>query len=149
MSLFDRLLEQHLHPRAPPSAPKTAPSNAAFEARRAVWREEALARTSTRAAPAPDLKAAQIEALLARPPAPPPPQPVDLRKPLVPVGSCKAINPETGRQCGLLAGHTKPHRHGNTEFRAGAAPGQRHFTQRDALDRYATSRNTPHPAGEL
>jgi len=148
LSLFDRLLEQHLQPTSvraatppPASAPKSAPSNAAFEQKRSQWREEALARTSTRAAPTRELKPSQIEEMLARPPAPPPPKPVDLRKPLVPVGSCKAINPDTGRQCALLAGHTKPHRHGTTEFITSARPGQQHFSRRDALDRQASSRS--------
>jgi len=63
--------------------------------------------------------------------------------PGAPRGSCKAINAETGRQCCLLAGHTKPHRHGSTDFTRVAAPGQQHFSRRDALDVFAASRSNP------
>lgn len=122
MSLFDRLLEQHLKPAKPPSDP-------------APQRRE--------------LTDAEVEEALAPRSPPPKPEPVNLAGPLVPVGSCKAINPETGRQCALLAGHTKLHRHGSTEFRVAAMPGQKNFTRRDALDTAATSRNTPNPIGEL
>jgi hypothetical protein len=59
----------------------------------------------------------------------------------VPVGSCKAVNPATGIRCALLNGHTKPHRHGSTEFQFGAAPGETHFSRRSVLDRHATTRH--------
>ena len=55
-------------------------------------------------------------------------------------GSCQAINPDTGRRCGLIAGHAAPHRHGRTEFHLAAAPGQTHFPRAAALDSAATSR---------
>lgn len=57
-------------------------------------------------------------------------------------GSCKAINPATGRQCALLAHHTKPHRHGNTEFLYAAAPNQQSFHRRDLIDQAATRSNS-------
>lgn len=63
--------------------------------------------------------------------------------PVAPRGPCKAINAETGRQCCLLAGHAKPHRHGSTDFTRVAAPGQQHFSRRDALDVFAASRSNP------
>jgi hypothetical protein len=66
-----------------------------------------------------------------------------------PRGSCKAINAETGRQCALLAGHTKPHRHGSTEFTRVATPGQASFSRRDALDALATRHDSsPTHTGE-
>lgn len=71
--------------------------------------------------------------LPAQPPAPPPPV-------LTGRGSCKARNPATGIQCALLAGHTKLHRHGSTEFRFGAAPGTSAFPRRDALEKAAHGR---------
>lgn len=156
MSLFDRLLEQQLRPAptparpaapAPSSAPRGASSNAAFEAKREKWREAALAQASAprrepRAGRA-DLEPEVIERMLAPPPAPPPPKAVGVTEPLVSRGSCKAINPDTGRQCALLNGHTKPHRHGSTEFVIAAAPGQRHFARRDRLEQFASSRSYP------
>lgn len=172
MSLFDRLLEQHLQPAAAPktkaervvdgvelvpglqspqllSEGRGARSNASFEARRAVWREEALAKMApaTVAPPPPAPPVAAPVALPSPRPSPPPAAPVSLAGPLVSRGSCKAINPETGRQCALLAGHTKLHRHGSTEFRFGAEPGQT-FKRRDALDRLASSRNFTPATGE-
>lgn len=78
------------------------------------------------------------------PPPRPPALPVKLDGPLIAVGSCKEINPETGRQCALLAGHLAfklPHRHGRTEFVRAAAPGQTQFSRRDALDAHASTRH--------
>lgn len=67
--------------------------------------------------------------------APPAPVPTSAR------GSCKAINQATGLQCALLAGHTKPHRHGRTEFTRLAVPGER-FTRREQLETYASVTHT-------
>lgn len=140
MSLFDRLLEQQLKPKP------------TFTEKREQWLEEAHAKARGEVAPSPpppplrrgiEARNAELNALEVRAPqpTPPPPAPVNLSGPLVARGSCKAINPDTGRQCALLAGHTKLHRHGTTEFRFGAQPGQKNFTRRDALDRVASSRN--------
>lgn len=70
------------------------------------------------------------------PPTPAPPPPV-----LKPGwrGSCKAVNPVTGRRCCLLAGHDSLHRHGSTSFRFGAEPGAIP-TRRAELDAAATRR---------
>lgn len=76
-----------------------------------------------------------LEALPLPVPAAAPPAPV-----LTGRGSCKARNPATGIQCALLAGHTKLHRHGSTEFRFGAAPGTSAFPRRDALEEAAHGR---------
>lgn len=173
MSLFDRLLEQHLLQPAPApkaetsrvvdgvelvpglkpprllSESRAARSNASFEARRAGWREEALAKLVPPPPPATSPLNATREVAPEPLPMPTPPRPPPARlpavrlegRPLVAVGSCKAINPDTGRQCALLHGHTKAHRHGSTEFRYSAAPGQKSFTRRDALDRLASSRD--------
>jgi hypothetical protein len=78
-----------------------------------------------------------LEALPLPQPAPPMPYPppgTSFR------GSCKARNPATGIQCALLAGHTKLHCHGSTEFRFGAQPGASAFPRRDALEQAATGR---------
>lgn len=56
-------------------------------------------------------------------------------------GACQAINPDTGRKCGLIAGHAAPHRHGRTEFHLAAAPGQTHFPRAAALGVAATARH--------
>lgn len=64
-------------------------------------------------------------------------------------GSCKAVSAETGRQCALLAGHGESHRHGATAFVHVAAPGQSHFTRREALDHASTRRHgSTNPQGE-
>lgn len=88
--------------------------------------------------PRPELDLAKgLEALpLPAPPPAPPPAPASTTS----RGSCKARNPATGIQCALLAGHTKLHRHGSTEFRFGAAPGASAFPRRDALEEAAHGR---------
>jgi len=157
MSLFDRLLEKELRAR---------PAKPTFAEKREQWLQEASAKAERGeplehpqlkpAVKRPTLKEAVDQAnrelgtraptldLIARAMelvSPPPPPPVNLAGPLVAKGSCKAINPETGRQCALLAGHTTSHRHGRTEFTFGAAPDQTSFTRRDRLDQLASSRN--------
>ena len=154
MSLFDRLLEKQLNPtkseegvepapevKGPPvllsEEVRTAASNAVFEKKRQKWLAEALVKVSPKPKPAPDaardeLTDDDVEEVLAPRPPPPKPEPLKLDgRPLVAVGSCEAINPDTGRQCALLAGHTKAHRHGSTEFNYGAQPGQKNFRRRD------------------
>lgn len=70
-----------------------------------------------------------------------PAAPAPVAAPLVARGSCKAINPDTGRQCALLASHAGAHRHGSTSFTRAAAPGQTRFTRRDSLDSAAVATN--------
>lgn len=138
MSLFDRLLEQQLKPK-----PTT------FEQKREQWLQDAHARARGELPPAAlrvaiEVRNAEVNAPLPSPPRPapgPPPEPVNLKGPLMPVGSCKAVNPATGIQCALLKGHTKNHRHGSTEFQFGAAPGQTSFSRRARLDELASSRS--------
>lgn len=67
-----------------------------------------------------------------------PPAPVPTSALSTPRGSCKAINPVTGRQCALLSGHTKPHRHGSTEFHLAAVPGQR-IARQELIERFASA----------
>lgn len=157
MSLFDRLLEKRLGGR---------PRTPTFEERRAQWLQEAHAKAergepteqskqnrelgeaiaSTYRRPLfPPLRVAIEDRNAELNPLPtPPPPPVNLAGPLVARGSCKAINPETGRQCALLAGHAPKtkHRHGRTEFAFGAAPEQTSFTRRERLDQLASSRGS-------
>jgi len=85
--------------------------------------------------PAPTPLSPQMQRLTAA--APPSP----IAAPLVARGSCKAINPDTGRQCALLASHAGAHRHGSTSFAREAAPGQTRFTRRDSLDSAAVATN--------
>ncbi len=67
---------------------------------------------------------------------------VQLPTPPLSRGSCKAINPDTGRQCALPShASTMPHRHGSTSFMREAAPGQTRFTRRDAIDSAAVATN--------
>ena len=139
---MQRLMAAKFAPKKKPAVLTSAPSNAAFEAKREQWRQEAIARAS-QPRPEPragrdDLDAAVIEQMLAPPPPAPPAKPVNLSAPLVSRGSCKAINPVTGRQCALLSGHTKPHRHGSTEFHLAAVPGQR-IARREELELAASA----------
>lgn len=68
-------------------------------------------------------------------------EPLPVMKPKGWLGACQAINPDTGRKCGLIAGHAAPHRHGRTEFHLAAAPGQTHFPRAAALTSAATARH--------
>ena len=126
-------------------ARRNAPSNAEFEAKREQWRAEALRKAREPSPPRPTPVSSSVPKPVE---APPPPVPASHVGSLTSRGSCKAINPDTGRQCALLAGHTKPHRHGSTEFTRVAAPGQQHFGRRDALDALAVAR-TPTTPGEV
>lgn len=62
-------------------------------------------------------------------------------------GSCKALNPSTGRQCALPAGHQLPHRHGSTPFMRAATPGEA-ASAREHLDRLATATTSSFLTGE-
>lgn len=153
-------------------ARRNAPSNAAFEAKREQWRAEAL-RKAREPAPPPapvtssapkrvepvcehryltvypiadrvESRCSSCGALLGSSPRTAPVTPVSVQRG-APRGSCKAINAETGRQCALLAGHTKPHRHGSTDFVRVATPGQSSFARRDALDALAAASNPTTP----
>lgn len=142
-TLFDRLLEEQLRTAREPKKPT-------FAEKREEWLAQAHAKL-TPGAPVPptvlrvaiDMRQAQTLTLTEPTPrpTPPPPEPVNLKGPLVSLGSCKAVNPATGIACALLKGHTKNHRHGSTEFTFGAAPGETHFSRRAALDRHATTRH--------
>lgn len=85
----------------------------------------------------PDIR--ELVETFAPPPAPTPPPPPVVLKPGW-RGSCKAINPTTGRRCCLLEGHAELHRHGSTSFPFGAEPGQTHFARRAELDALAVHR---------
>lgn len=123
-------------------ARRNAPSNAEFEAKREQWRAEALRKAREPSPPPPALVTSSVPKPVE---APPPAAPASHVGSLTSRGSCKAINAETGRQCALLAGHTKPHRHGSTEFVRVATPGQSSFARRDALDALAAASNPTTP----
>ena len=89
-------------------------------------------------APEPEL-AQVVAALPLPPPTPDVPAPV-LRTGWV--GSCKAIDADTGRRCRLLAHPGEAHRHERGPFFRTAAPGQSTFTVRAQLDAAATRRFT-------
>lgn len=145
MSLFDRILEQHLRPGRPPAQ--------TFAQKREQWLQEARAKAE-RGEKLPPVEIIRernrekptnpIQAIAPRPLTLPPPAPLDLSGPLVARGSCKAIDAETGRQCRLPAHPHAPdqHRSERGPFHRLAAPGQTQFKRRAELDALASSRST-------
>lgn len=123
-------------PRQRPASAKPAPGTGT-EPPRTPKRAPRPAQAALPPRSEPDIR--ELVEAFAPPPVTPPPPPPVLKSGWR--GSCTAINPDTGRQCCLLAGHTKLHRHGATEFLLSAAPGQTHFRRRAALDELAARRN--------
>jgi hypothetical protein len=115
MSLMKRLMAKQLE-KARPVAP--AKARVVDGVKPVPWLEPPVFLSELRAAEAPKAEAPPVRT----------------------VGTCKAINAETGRQCALPDGHLEFHRHGRTSFVHVAQPGQTHFARRDALDQAATAR---------